>query len=97
MVKNRISSKSISDAGWYQFLTFLKYKLAWQGKLLVQVDRFYASSKLCSTCDEKHIGLTLSDREWVCSSCGSVHDREENASINIRNKGLEMLGLSLAT
>jgi putative transposase len=93
MVKNRKLSKAISDAGWYQFIIFLKYKLEWQGKHLIQIDRWYASSKICSACGEKHIGLTLSDRKWVCSHCEAEHERDENAAINIRNKGLETLGL----
>ena len=93
MVKNKRLSKVISDAGWYQFQTFLKYKLEWQGKHLVQIDRWYASSKFCSDCGEKHIALSLSDREWVCSHCGAVHERDENAAINIRNKGLEAFKL----
>lgn len=93
MVKNRKLSKAISDAGWYQFINFLKYKLEWQGKHLMQIDRWYASSKICSSCGEKHIGLTLSDRKWVCSHCAAEHERDENAAINIRNKGLETLGL----
>jgi len=93
MVKNKKLSKAISDAGWYQFITFLKYKLKWQGKYLVQIDRWYASSKLCSNCNEKHVTLTLNERQWVCSHCGSVHDRDENAAINIRNYGLQILGL----
>ncbi len=92
MVKNKRLSKAISDAGWYQFIAFLKYKMGWQGKHLVQIDRWYASSKNCSGCGEKHIALTLNDREWVCSHCGTVHERDENAAINIRNKGLEILG-----
>lgn len=93
MVKNKRVSKAISDAGWYQFITFLKYKLEWQGKHLVQIDPWYASSKSCSGCGEKHIALTLNDREWVCSHCGAGHERDENAAINIRNKSLETLGL----
>lgn len=93
MVKNKKLSKAISDAGWYQFITFLNYKLKWQGKHLVQIDRWYASSKLCSNCNEKHVTLTLNERQWVCSHCGSVHDRDENAAINIRNYGLQILGL----
>lgn len=93
MVKNKKLSKAISDAGWYQFISFLNYKLKWQGKHLVQIDRWYASSKLCSYCHVKHVALTLNEREWVCSHCGTVHDRDENAAINIRNYGLQILGL----
>lgn len=52
MVKNRKLSKVFFDAGWYQFIVFLKYKLEWQGKHLIQIDRWYASSKICSACEE---------------------------------------------
>ncbi len=94
MVKNKKLSKAISDAGWSQFIIFLKYKLEWQGKHLVQIDRWYASSKICSSCGEKHIALTLNDRKWCCSHCGAEHERDENAAINIRKQGLDTLGIS---
>jgi len=88
MVKNRKLAKAISDAGWYKFITFLKYKLEDQGKHFIQIDRWFASSKVCSHCNEKNVALSLNDREWACSCCGTVHERDENAAINIRNEGL---------
>ena len=91
MVKNKKLSKSISDAGWSKFITFLKYKLEWEGKHLVLVDRYFASSKICSRCGEKKLMLALSEREWVCSNCGEKHDRDENASKNIREEGIKIL------
>lgn len=94
MVKNSKLAKSISDAGWSQCLRFLEYKLERQGKHFIKVDRWFASSKLCSSCGEKHIMLTLDDREWVCSSCGAKHDRDGNAVLNLRKNGLERLGLA---
>jgi len=93
MIKNHKLAKSISDAGWYKFETFLKYKLEWQGKQLVKIDRFFASSKLCNHCGTKNIMLTLSDREWTCSKCNQKHDRDINASLNIRSEGMRVLGL----
>ncbi|MCA1075894.1 transposase [Clostridium bowmanii] len=93
MIKNHKLAKSISDAGWYKFVTFLKYKLEWQGKQLVKVDRFFASSKLCNNCGSKNIMLTLSDREWTCSKCNQKHDRDINASLNIRSEGMRVLGI----
>ncbi|WP_246599778.1 transposase [Clostridium lacusfryxellense] len=93
MIKNHKLAKSISDAGWYKFVTFLKYKLEWQGKHLVKIDRFFASSKLCNHCGTKNIILTLSDREWTCSKCNQKHDRDINASLNIRSEGMRILGL----
>lgn len=94
MVKNKRLAKAIQDAGWSKFLTFLKYKLEWEGKHYVEIDRWFASSKICSSCGEKKLMLALNEREWVCNSCQTVHDRDENASINIRQEGVRMLGIS---
>lgn len=94
MVKNKNLAKAIQDAGWSKFLTFLKYKLGWEGKRYIEVDRWFASSKICSHCGEKKLMLSLNEREWVCSSCNTHHDRDENASINIRQEGMRMLGIA---
>ena len=94
MVKNKNLAKAIQDAGWSKFLTFLKYKLEWEGKHYIEIDRFFASSKICSTCGEKKLMLSLNEREWICSSCNTHHDRDENASINIRQEGIRKLGLA---
>lgn len=93
MVKNKKLAKSISDTGWYRFITFLDYKLKLEGKYLIKVDRWFASSKICSACGEKNIMLTLNDREWVCSNCGTHLDRDGNAAINIRQEGMRLLSL----
>ena len=93
MVKNKKLAKSISDAGWYRFITFLDYKLKLEGKYLIKIDRWFASSKICSACGEKNIMLTLNDREWVCSNCGTHLDRDGNAAINIRQEGMRLLSL----
>ena len=83
-------TKSISlDFSWYQFTTYLKYKMEWLGKHLIFVDRFFASSKLCSCCGWKNNNLTLSERVWTCSDCGTTHERDENASVNLKNEGIE--------
>jgi putative transposase len=85
-------SKSVTlDFSWNRFLTMLKYKMTAKGKHLVLVDRYFASSKLCSTCGYKNDDLELKDRTWQCPNCKTVHDRDLNASINIRTKGLELL------
>ena len=94
MVKNKNLAKAIQDAGWNKFLTFLKYKLEWEGKHYIEVDRWFASSKICSHCGEKKLMLSLNEREWVCSSCNTHHDRDENASINIRQEGMRMLNIA---
>lgn len=61
----------------------VEYKAKWEGAEVLRVDRFFPSSKLCSDCGEKHKHLTLNVRHWVCLSCGVLHDRDENAAINI--------------
>ena len=92
MVKNARLAQSILDVGWSTFVVFLKYKAEWANKKIVPVGRFFASSKTCHVCDEKETGLTLSERTWVCGNCGTEHDRDHNAAINIRQEGLRLLG-----
>ena len=93
MVKNRKLSKSISQSGWGMFLNFLEYKLKHKGGVLVEIDRFFPSSKLCSSCGHKYQDLQLSQREWTCSTCGTKHQRDQNAAQNIRLEGIRILGL----
>lgn len=83
MVKNRKLSKAISDAGWGEFRRMVEYKAAWHSRTVVTIDSFYPSSKLCSNCGTKNAMLTLSDREWQCPVCRTVHDRDKNAANNI--------------
>ncbi len=83
MMANHCLAKSIADAGWSQFLVFLKYKAASVGKPVLEIGRFFPSSKTCSDCGIVKESLSLSEREWTCGSCGAVHDRDINASINI--------------
>jgi len=85
-------SKSVSlDFSWYQFTSYLKYKMEWLGKHFILVDRFFASSKLCSCCGWKNNNLTLRERVWTCLDCGTTHERDENASINLRDEGIRIL------
>ena len=93
LVKNRKLSKSISQSGWGMFLNFLDYKLKHKGGVLVEIDRFFASSKLCSSCGHKYQDLQLSEREWTCSACQARHSRDENAAKNIRWEGMRIMGL----
>ncbi len=86
MVRNHKLAKSISDAGWGQFIQFTEYKGAWYGAHVEKIDRFYPSTKTCSGCGVKNQDLTLSDRTWVCQSCGVIHDRDVNAAINIESQ-----------
>lgn len=84
--------KSVSDNGWGMFVTFLKYKLEEQGKKLVKVDKFFASSQTCSICGYVNKETkNLSIRAWDCPECGTHHDRDLNAAINIRNEGMRIV------
>ena len=84
--------KSVSDNGWGMFITFLKYKLEEQGKKLVKVDRFFASSQTCCVCGYKNAKTkNLALREWDCPQCRTHHDRDVNAAINIRNEGMRLV------
>lgn len=87
LVKNRKLSRAISDAGWGEFGRQMMYKGPLFGTTLIKADRFYASSKLCSVCGWKCKTLNLSHRYWLCA-CGACHDRDENASINLRTLGM---------
>ena len=91
MVKNRALAKAISDASWGEFRRMIEYKSKWYGRTVVIVDRFFASSKLCNVCHEKNPMLTLSDREWKCAVCGTVHERDHNAAVNLLAEGLRIL------
>lgn len=88
LAKNKKLAKSIYDSGWSEFVRQLEYKCNWYGKSFVKIDRFYPSSQLCSACGRNDGKKSLSVREWVCPSCGTQHDRDENAAINIAAKGL---------
>ena len=84
--------KSVMDNGWGMFTAFLKYKLEEQGKRLVKVDRFFASSQICNICGYKNPETkNLAVRAWDCPQCGKHHDRDVNAAINIRNEGMRLV------
>ena len=91
MIKNRKLSKSIADVGWSMFVNMIKYKCERYGKECVQIDQWFPSSQICSHCNHKDGRKVLSVREWTCSNCGTHHDRDINAAINIKNKGLELI------
>jgi transposase, IS605 OrfB family, central region len=93
MVKNHKLAKSISDAGWGQFCTMLKYKSEWSGKTYIEVDRFYPSSQTCNNCLHRVDNLSLDIRSWQCLKCGENHDRDINAAKNIRDEGLRILAV----
>ena len=87
MVRNRKLARAISQQGWSQFVTFLKYKGNLYGREVIQVDRFYPSSKTCSSCGTIQSSLPLNIREWTCDTCGSHHDRDINAAKNLMALG----------
>jgi len=98
MVKNHKLAKAISQVGWGQFCTMLKYKVEQEGKVYQEVDRFFASSKTCNNCLNRVDSLDLSIRFWDCSSCETKHiDRDVNAAKNIRDEGLRILNLTSGT
>ena len=88
-------SKSFSDASIGALIRMLTYKGEWYGTRITKVGRFYPSSKTCHICLHKQ-DLTLADRKWLCNSCGTLHDRDVNAAINIRNEGLRILAAGSA-
>ena len=88
MMKNRKLSKSIADAGWSEFRRMLEYKAQWYGRELLQVGRFYPSSKACGECGFIHDSLPLGVREWDCKACGTKLDRDLNAANNILREAL---------
>ena len=88
MMKNHKLSKSISDSAWYTFKRILKYKAEWLGKKVIEIGRFYPSSKTCSVCGYKKEDLTLDVRQWECPNCHTTHDRDINAAINIQKQGI---------
>ncbi len=88
MQKNRCLSKSISDAGWSEFLRQLEYKANWYGRELVGIDKWFPSSKRCSDCGYTMPKMPLNVRQWTCPECGSIHDRDVNAARNVLAAGL---------
>ena len=92
MKKNHYLAYSIADVRWSQLLNFIQYKCNWYGKEFKQVDKFYASSKICSCCGAYHKDIvnSLSVREWICPDCGTRHDRDINAAKNILAQALSV-------
>ena len=91
MTRNHSLARAISDAAWRQMRAMLEYKCRWYGRDLIVIDRWYPSSKTCSACGHVAASLPLSVREWECATCGTRHDRDINAAINIKAAGLAAL------
>ncbi|XCA83478.1 IS200/IS605 family element RNA-guided endonuclease TnpB [Exiguobacterium mexicanum] len=95
MQQDRKLSKAISDVSWSAFFRMLAYKADWYGKTVVKVGKAFASSQLCSSCghrhkDVKHLGL----RKWTCPGCGTHHDRDVNAGLNLKREAERILASS---
>jgi putative transposase len=88
-MKNHHLAQAIGDASWSEFFRQLEYKCEWYGKTLLRIGQFEPSSKICSVCGSINRGLKLSDREWTCAECETLHDRDVNASINIKKFAIQ--------
>ena len=84
-------TKELSNASFSEVIRQLAYKTKWHNKKLYQVSPYYASSQICSHCENKETQVKdLSIRKWECKQCGFMNDRDLNASINIMNKGIDL-------
>lgn len=91
MVKNHKLAQAISDVSWGSLVSMLKYKAVWHNRQVIQIDRWYPSSKTCSSCFHLMSSMDLSIREWTCPSCNDHHDRDVNAAKNILRQGLNIM------
>lgn len=93
MMKNHRLARAISDVSFYEFKRMLTYKAEYYKKVVVEADAFYPSSKQCFVCKNKKEKLTLSQRVYKCENCGSILDRDYNASLNLQSLVQEKVGL----
>ena len=92
LLQNHKLAKSISSVSWSKFFTMLEYKAKWYGRIITKAPTFYPSSQMCSCCGYKNTDVKdLKIRKWICPECGTVHDRDFNAAVNILNKGLALV------
>lgn len=93
LVRNHNLAFSIADAAWGRFLGMVRYKCDWYGKSFISIGQFDPSSKICHVCGYYNEDLTLGMREWSCSQCGTHHDRDQNAAINVKRFALQYQNL----
>lgn len=97
MMKNHHLARSIQELSLFRFKQLLKCKAEWYGRDVIEIDRFFPSSKLCYCCGYKNSNLKLNDRSWTCPACNSTHDRDLNAAINIKKEGERILKIGLSS
>ena len=90
-MKNHHLAKAIADAGWAEFMRQCEYKAKHEGRIFAKIGTFFPSSKPCSSCGHQLKELSLATRSWTCPHCGAHHDRDINASLNIKQEGIRML------
>lgn len=91
MMKNHKLAQAFSDVSLGTFYTMLEYKANWNDKIIVKINRFFPSSKTCNVCNYINQSLSLKDREWTCQNCNTKHERDFNASANIKKEGIKIL------
>lgn len=97
MLQNKELSKQIGDVSWAKFKEQIRYKADWYGKTLVEVEKSFPSSQLCHVCGHKNTQVKdLSVRQWTCPDCHTSHDRDVNASINIKKEALRIVASETA-
>ena len=89
--KNKRWAPKLQRISLYEIMRQLKYKSERNNRKLIQVGRFFPSSQKCSNCGYQYFDLRLGEEEWICPQCGKHHDRDLNASINIKNEGLRLI------